>query len=230
MNRIIIPVLLLSFVIVILPDLRADDYQYQEFTEKKNHVPFADYIPRIRMHYETVPHYLEDYYELYGLKLYYNENSLRKNIERLKTALQCKFRHPSTALVKIESEKEYYKYRNLMFMHINILIMRSYMRIASSYDQQNIRFYSAPFAKDIIDSLAFAEKFYNEAIPYWDEAVKFATVASSVKITTDLGYIESERKAIMKGDLDFKKIINGHIAKLKKKRDILSAMLAKQTK
>jgi len=230
MTRIIIPALLLSFFTVILPGLRAEDYQYQEFKEKKKHVPFADYIPRIRLHYETVPHYLEDYYELYGFKQYYNENSLRKNIERLKTALQCKFRHPSRALVKIESEKEYYKYRNLMFMHLNILIMRNYMRIASSYDQQKISFYSAPFAKDITDSLEFAEKYYNEALPYWDEAVKYAAVASSVKITTDLGFIESERKSIMKGDLDFKKIINGHIAKLKKKRDKLSAMLAKQTK
>jgi hypothetical protein len=206
-------------------DLRADDYQYQYFHgEDIKHVPFSDYIPRIRLHYRTVPHYLEDYYELYGLKLHYNENTLRMNIERLKTALQCKFRHPSDALVKIESEKEYFKYRNLMFMHINLIIMRNYMRIASRYDQQKIRFHSAPFAKEINESFILAEKYYTDALPYWEEAVKYARVASTVKITTDLGYIESERFSILKGDLDFKKIINDHLSRIQKKKETLNSM------
>jgi len=223
---------LLPLIICILAinlDLNAEDYQLQYFQDyKKEHVPFSDYIPRIRLHYQTVPHYLEDYYELYGLKLYYNENTLRRNIERLKTALQCKFRHPSMALVKIQSDGEYFKYRNLMFMHINLIIMRNHMRIASRYDQQTIHFYSAPFAKEINESLDIAEKYYTDALPYWEEAVKYANIASTVKITTDLGFIETERKSIIKGDLDFKKIINDHIGKLRKKRDKLDGMAAIQ--
>ncbi len=121
----------------------SEDYQYQYFTEEKDkYVPFSDYIPKVRLHYKTVPHYLEDYYELYGMKQYYNENSLRMNIARMKTALNCKFRHPSEALVKVETKEEYLKYRRLMFMHINILIMRNYMRIASRYDKRRIYFYN----------------------------------------------------------------------------------------
>ena len=45
------------------------------------------------MLYEVIthPHFLEDYYQLYGMKLYYNENSLRRNIRMLKIALNSKF-------------------------------------------------------------------------------------------------------------------------------------------
>ena len=103
---------LILIVILLSPlNLSGEDYQYQYFSEKDEYVPFSDYIPKVRMHYNTVPHHLEDYYLLYGMKLYYNENSLRKNIEMLKTGLNCRFRHPSEALVEIETEQEYLKYR-----------------------------------------------------------------------------------------------------------------------
>ena len=101
-------------ILVCTGTLQAEDYQYQYFTEEKDkYVPFSDYIPRSRLHYKTVPHYVEDYYLLYGMKQYYNENSLRMNILRMQKALFCKFRHPSEALVKLETEPEYKKYRKL---------------------------------------------------------------------------------------------------------------------
>jgi hypothetical protein len=204
-----------------------EDYQYQYFNKDKDkYVPFSDYIPKIRLHYFTVPHYLEDFYQLYGMKQHYNENSLRKNIERLKTALNCKFRHPSEALVKVESEEEYLKYRRLMFMHINILIMRSHMSIAARYDKQKITFYNSPFAKEIKESFDIAERFYREAIPYWETAKKYAADASEVRITTDLGFIESERFSIKNGDLDYGKIINDHLKRLDQKRQKLNSATA----
>ncbi len=202
--------------------LQAEDYQYQYFHEKQEHLPFSDYIPKVRLHYKTVPHYLEDYYELYGMKQYYNENSLRKNIERMKTALTCKFRHPSQALTKVESEEEYLKYRNLMFMHINMLIMRDYMKIARRYDKQKISFYSGEFSKEINESFDIAEELYREAMPFWHTAKMYAERASEIKLTTDLGFIESERYSIVHGDIDFEKIINGHLAKVEKKRQQLA--------
>ncbi len=219
-------VLIQVFSAMMGPGLRAEDYQYQYFSNEKNkYLPFSDYIPKVRLHYKTVPHYLEDFYELYGMKEYYNENSLRKNIERLKIALGCRFRHPSQALTKIESEEEYGKYRNLMFMHINMLIMRDYLKIASRYDKRRIYFYNLDFAREISESLSIAEGLYNEAIPYWNEAKKYAERASEEKITTDLGFIESERKSIIRGDTNFEKIIGGHLGKLEaKKRDLAGAM------
>jgi len=205
--------------------LSAEDYQYQYFQkdgEKEKYVPFSDYIPRVRKHYKTVPHYLEDYYQLYGMKQYYNVNSLRMNIARMKAALNSKFRHPSQALAKVETSEEYYKYRNLMYMHINLLIMRNYMRLASRYDKQKIYFYNMDYAKEISESLDIAESLYREAIPYWNIAKKHANTASTVKITTDLGKMESERYSIIHGELNFENIIDDHLTRLNKKKNKLN--------
>ncbi|OHD67245.1 MAG: hypothetical protein A2W19_07925 [Spirochaetes bacterium RBG_16_49_21] len=215
-------------LIAVASNLLAEDYPYQYFSkkEKDKYVPFSDYIPQIRLHYQTVPHYLEDYYLLYGLKQYYNENTLRKNIERLKTALRCKFRHPSMALVKVETEKEYLKYRNLMFMHINLLIMRGHLSIASRYDKRKIFFYNTDFARDIGESLALADQHYTEALPYWVSAREYANKASGIKIITDLGYMETERHSIMTGDLDFGKIIDNYRKNIISKKQKLNELTA----
>jgi hypothetical protein len=226
MNKKVIIALLNLFLAAALS---AEDYQYQYFSnkkEKEKYVPFSDYIPRIRLHYQTVPHYLEDYYLLYGMKMHYNENSLRKNIERLKTALQCKFRHPSQALVKVETDQEYLKYRNLMYMHINMLIMRNYLTIASRYDKQKVYFYNWDYGKEISESLDIADKYYGEALPYWDRVMEYANKASLIKITTDLGFIETERKNIITGDIDFGKIIAGYRSGVRSKKEKLNELKA----
>jgi len=225
MNKKIIPLILTIFFIS-GTSVSGEDYQYQYFSEKEEYVPFSDYIPRIRMHYYTVPHYLEDYYLLYGMKLYYNENSLRKNIEMLKTALNCNFRFPSEALVKLETDQEYLKYRKLMFMHINIMIMRNYLKIGVRYDKKNIKFYDSVFAKEINESLEIAKKMYEEAIPYWYEAKRHAEESSKIKITTKMSNIETERYRIITGELDFAKIINYHITSVNKKQAKLQNYLA----
>ena len=206
--------------------LRSEDYQLQYFKDKKKHLPFSDYIPKIRLHYKTVPHYLEDYYELYGMKEYYNENSLRMNIQRLKTGLESKFRHPSEALVPTENDEEYQKYRNLLFMHLNLLIMRNTMTIAARYNLHKIKFYSRDFAKEISESMDIAKRTYEEAIPYWKEAVKYAKNASKIKITTGLGFIESERYSIVNNELDFDRIIRGHMKKIDEKKKKLEKAVA----
>lgn len=219
--------MLITLITAFSPDLRGEDYQYQYFTEEKDkYVPFSDYIPRIRMHQNTHPHFLEDYYHLYGMKLYYNENSLRKNIEMLRRGLNSKFRHPSNAIVKVETEQEYLKYRKLMFMHMNILIMRNYMRIGVRYDMQKIYFYNAEYAEEISESLKIAEQFYKDALPYWREAKKHAAEASKIRLTTKLSNIESERYSIISGELDFEKIINRHIRDIALKQAKLQNYLA----
>jgi hypothetical protein len=216
------------FSIFSISSIYAEDYQYQYFQETKRFMPFSDYIPEIRLHYKTVPHYVEDFYLLYGLKLYYyNETVLRNNIEKLKIALNCKFRHPSEALVKTDSDEEYLKYRKLIAMNINLLIMRCYMKIASTYDLPKVSFHSGAFADEIKDSFKNADFFYNEAKPYWFEAKRLAEEASKIKITTDLGYEESTRFSIVKKQLNYERIINSHIAKLKTKSNQLDKLVAK---
>ncbi len=223
MKKFTVTTILLLLTVI---QLSAEDYQYQYFNQKKEYVPFSDYIPKSRIHYKTVPHFLEDYYLLYCMNQHYNENSLRRNIDRMEKALQCKFRHPSNALIKIESDKEYLKYRRLFFMHINLLIMRNYMKIAARYDKQKIYFYNLEFSKEIRDSLDTAEINYRKAIPYWQKAKKYAADASRIKITTDLGKMETERYRIIHNELDFKRIIGNHLKKLNKKKKRLDRYLA----
>ena len=218
--------ILLLIIILLYKAVSAEDYQYQYFSQKDEYVPFSDYIPKVRLHYYTVPHYLEDYYLLFGMKLYYDESSLRKNIEMLKTSLNSKFRHPSQALVEVDTEQEYLKYRKLMFMHINIMIMRNYLKIGSKYDKIRVKFHDAPFAAEIIDSLDIAIRMYKEALPYWEEARKHAESASEIKITTRMSNIETERYRIVRGELDFNKIINNHIASSERKKRELQKYLA----
>lgn len=207
----------------------AQDYQYQYFAKEKDKdgkVPFSDYNPRSRLHWQTVPHYVEDFYQLYGMKLYYDENSLRENIRNLKLALSTKFRHPSQAIVKVETEAEYEKYKNLILMRINYLMMRDTMKIAARYDKQKIYFYNLDYAKCIDESLDIADSLYAEALPYWNETKKYAEKASQYKITTELSSMESDRYSIIHGDTDFAKIIADDRAKIRKKKGELSKALA----
>ena len=207
-------------------DLAADEmYQYQyhaKIKNEQNKVPYSDYIPKVKLHWQTVPHYVEDYYLLYGMQQYYDENSLRANISRMEAALNTKFRHPSEALVKVQTEEEYKKYKDLMLMHINMLIMRDIMKIAVRYDKQQIYFYNLDYAQVISDSLDEADKIYDQALPYWKEAKRYAESASKYKITTELSYMESERFSIVKGDTDFQKIIGNHRSRIQKKKQQLA--------
>jgi hypothetical protein len=217
--------LIITFLLFIGP-VQAVDYQYQYFNNEKNedgYLPFSDYIPRVRKFNRTHPQHVEDFYSLYGMPLYYNENDLRENIRLLKIALTVNFRHPTEALCKITTEKEYYKYRNLMFMRINILIMRDYMKIAAKYDKRDVYFYDIHYEEDLLKSFAIAEENYKAAIPYWEAALKYAKTASKIKITTDLGSIESERYSFMTGEVNYLKIINNHLSGLEKKKSKLSS-------
>ena len=115
-------------------------------------------------------------------------------------------------------------------MHINILIMRDQMKIAARYDRPNLKFYDQVFAKEIRESLDTAEKYYSDAIPYWEKAKQYAHAASTVKVTTDLGYMETERFRIIQGDLDYGKIIKGHLNKVNEKKRKLDYYMASAQK
>ncbi|PNV76690.1 hypothetical protein [Leptospira inadai] len=203
------------------PDL---DYNY-EYEKNGVYTKFSDWVP-YKLH-KWEPKFLEDYYELYGLKLHYKENELRRNIFFLKAGLNRRFRHPRNALCPVKNEEEYHKYRLLLFMHINLQIMRSYMRIASQFDKRHLYFYNLDFAHELKQSFEVADGFYKEAIPYWENALKYADEASENDSDLDLGTMETERFEIITGKLDFGKIISDHRSRLTKKRETVSAYLTK---
>ena len=88
-------------------------------------------------------------------------------IHFLKTALLRRFRHPRNALAKTKTKEEYHKYRLLLFMHLNLKIMRSYLRLGSLFDKRHLYFYNLDFADELKESFKIAEFYYQQAVPYW---------------------------------------------------------------
>ncbi|MBE7411681.1 MAG: hypothetical protein L6Q54_13415 [Leptospiraceae bacterium] len=217
--------ILLLGIVLLSSSLKSEvdlDYNY-EYEKNGTHTKFSDWIP-YKLH-KWEPKFLEDFYELYGLKLHYGENELRRDIYFLKIGLKKRFRNPKNALCEIKDENAYYKYRLLVFMHINLQIMRSLMRIGSLYDKRHLYFYNLDYAYDLKKSFEIANSFYKESKDYWKKAKDYADKADKVPIDLDLGTIESERFDISHGKLDFEKIIDTHLSKLDKKQKIVDEFL-----
>lgn len=216
-----VPIFYLFFLTAIFSEVDLNyNYEYEKGGVKTK---FSDWVP-YKLH-KWNPKFLEDYYELYGLKLHYGENELRRDIGFLKTGLNANFRHPTNALCKTENEKEYHKYRLLVTMHINLQIMRAYMRIASLYDKRHLYFQNLTFAHDLKKSFTTAESIYKEAIPFWEKALDLAKKADEIKREIDLGTMESERYEIVTGKLHFGNIIGDHIKAVRKKIESIDEYL-----
>ncbi len=177
-------------------------------------VKFSDWIPFRQRKYE--PLHLEDFYQLYGLPMGYNTAEVKESIYFLVEALTHRFRHPGQALCRITTEAEHLKYRNLMFMHINLLIMRMYLRLGSLYDLRYLRYYNLDVADDLEVSFMVARTYYGQAVAYWNQAKQHALLAGEHRFMLDFPALESERFMIMRGKLDFAPIIQGHIDHVEK--------------
>lgn len=201
------------------------DYYYDQ---SEMYTKFSDWIPK-RLH-QWNPQNVEDFFLLYSLRMIYGEEELRRNIFFLKIALEKRFRHPSQALCKIETKEQYHKYRLLIFMHLNLKIMRSYLRIGSLYDKRHLYFYNLDFADELKESFAVAEGFYKEAIPYWQKAKEYALKAGVYNFELDMGSLESIRYEISTGEIDFNKYIGEHLARVREKQNAVNDFLAQMNK
>jgi len=213
-------ILLFLLPALLFAQLRLDYY----YDQSGMYTKFSDWIPK-RLH-QWNPSHVEDFFLLYSLKSLYGEEELRRNIFFLKIALEKRFRHPSEALCKIETPEQYHKYRLLIHMHINLHIMRSYLRIGSLFDKRHLYFYNLDFADELKASFAIAEGFYKEAMPYWEKAKELAMEADKHKFELDLGHIESIRFDIIQGEIDYNKIISKHIKNVQAKEDAVNEFLA----
>ena len=113
-----------------------------------------------------------------------------------------------------------------MFMHINLMIMKSYLHIGSLYDKRHLYFYNLDFADELKASFAEAEKSYIEAFPYWKKAREYAEKAGAYNFDLDLGPMETTRFEIQTGKLDYDKIISKHIAAVKDKQKTVADFLS----
>jgi hypothetical protein len=215
--------ILLGFIDISSKDFTLDlNYNY-EYEQNGAKTKFSEWVP-YKLH-KYSPKFLEDYYELYGLRLHFTENDLRKDIYYLKVGLESRYRHPRNALCQIKDEEMYYKYRLLLSMHLNLQLMRSYTRLASLYDKRFVYFHNLDFAHELKNSFKISKGYYKEALPYWKKAKEDALKASKITKEVDLGTLESERFEIFQGKLNFDYIIQDHLDRLEKKQGIIEEYL-----
>lgn len=191
-------------------------------------VKFSDWIPFKQL--KSYPRFLEDYYQIYGLPHHYKPVDIKEAIYFLLLARSHRFRHPRDALCKIETSQQYHKYRLLMFMKLNLLLMRMHLRLGSMYDKRHLYFHDLDFSDDLEVSFLIARTYYREAYHYWKEAVKYARQAHEYPFEIDLPQIESERYRIVRKELDYDRIIGLHVARVDAKLGIAQKFLAQEGK
>lgn len=187
---------------------------------------FSDWVPK-RLH-QWQPQFVEDFFLLYSLKQHSQQEEIRRNIFFLKIALEKKFRHPREALCLIHNPQEYHKYRLLMHMHLNLQIMRSYLRLGSLFDKRHLYFYNLDFAPELKNSFQVAEGYYRESMDYWKKARNLALEASSYNFEIDMPGLESIRADILAGDIDYTVFTGNHLLRLKQKQQEVDNWLAQK--
>ncbi|MBL8021570.1 MAG: hypothetical protein JNM27_18005 [Leptospirales bacterium] len=189
-------------------------------------VKFSDWVPVKRHRIE--PAFFEDFYGLYGLPPAYNTEEIKESIYYLTMALSSRFKHQRGALCEIKNEAEYHKYRSMMYMQTNLLIMRMFLRLGSMYDKRFLYSHDLDVADDLTVSFRIAKAYYEQAKPYWELAKKYAVQASQHRFELDLPGIESERFNIISGKTNFERIIDRHIVDVSAKIEVADSFVARE--
>lgn len=172
--------------------------------------------------------YLEGFYSLYVENFYQYPKDVNRNIYYLKSSLQADFRNPLYAIAKIENKIQWEKYRYLMYMHINLKLVDSFLQLAKGLDKREAYFYNAPWKEYNIKSLNEAELYYMEAKIHWVDALEWSSKAADDEFMflyiEDIITFEDESQMIQTGELDYNKIIDKHLKRLNKVRDKFKAM------
>lgn len=166
--------------------------------------------------------YLEGFYNLYVENFYQYPHDVNRNIYYLKASLGVPFRNPLYALAEIENKDEWEKYRYLMYTHINLKLVDSFLQLAKGLDKQKAYFYNAPWKEYNIKSLNEAELYYLEAKKHWVDAVEWSSLAADEKFMflfiEEIQNFEDESYMIQTGELDYNKIIDKHLTRLRRVR------------
>ncbi|MBP5283960.1 MAG: hypothetical protein J6Y93_04785 [Treponema sp.] len=164
--------------------------------------------------------YKEDYYKLYHVHYQQYPDDCMENIYWLEKAVKADFCNPLYAMSRIETEKDWEKYRYLFMMHVNLKIIEQYLRLGRIYDKKVAHFYDAPWSEVYVEELQKTLSCYQTCRMYWQEAKLWAEKANTGSFKflylTDLQYWEDERERIATGDLDYEKTLNREITRVKK--------------
>lgn len=164
--------------------------------------------------------YKEDWYKLYHVHYQQYPDDCIENIYWLEKAVQADFCNPQFVDIKIETEKEWEKYRYLFQMHINLKLIEQHLRLGRSYDKKCIYFYDAPWKDEYLNNMQKALSCYQAGLYYWQEAKVWCEKANAASFNflfiTGKQNWEDERERIANGDLDYEKMLNREINRLEK--------------
>jgi hypothetical protein len=175
--------------------------------------------------------YKEDFYRLYHVHYQQYPDDCIENIYWLEKAAQGDFCNPLYADAKIDTEKQWEKYRYLFQMHINLKLIEQHLRLGRTYDKKVAHFYDAPWKDEYIDDLNKALSCYQAGLYYWQETQLWAEKANAASFDflfiTDEQNWEDERERIKTGDLDYGKMLNREITRVTKVKNDFLAMNTK---
>ncbi|MGC8765326.1 MAG: hypothetical protein ACP5QT_05515 [Brevinematia bacterium] len=164
--------------------------------------------------------YKEEFFRLYNEWLYKDLDSTSRNIYFLELAYVVPFDHPIRALVPITNEVQYERYKNLLMMHITLMLTKEYINYGYMYMKENIYFFNDEFKKEYLMGYDIAEFYFESARKYWKEAINFAIMADEVKgYRIPLEYIEDELYRIKTMDLNYDKVIDNLIERINRNRE-----------
>jgi len=158
-------------------------------------------------------YYAEEFY-LYVMNLYQVNPSLERNIRFMQWALKAPFDNPVRSLAKIETKTDFLRYQQLFKMHVNLLIIDSYLQIARRFDKEHVYFFNLQYAEHLKKSFGIAHYFYEISFNYWDETLKYANETEKYPGRIGVDGWEDELFLIQNGMLDYHAIIDGHLEKL----------------
>lgn len=158
-------------------------------------------------------YYAEEFY-LYVMNLYQVNPSLERNIRFMQWALEAPFDNPVRSLARIETENDFLRYKTLFRLHVNLLIIDSYLQLARRFDKQHVYFFNLWYAESLKESFHIARYYYQIGLNYWDEVKKYAQAGGEIPGRIDLDEWEDELASILNGELDYGVIIFSHLEKL----------------
>ena len=169
--------------------------------------------------------YAEQFYKLYHEHLLRYPERILENIVWLEQALKSDFCNPLYALAAVDIKEKYPRYKYLFSMHVNLLIVKEYRKIADKFTKHEAYFYNYPWKDQNIDSLDLAEEFLKMAYFYWDESVRYSNLINGESyFFTELQNWEDENYRIQNGELDYKFILDRDLQKIRDVRAAFEAM------
>lgn len=169
-------------------------------------------------------YYAEEFY-LYVLNLHHTNPNLERNIRFMQWALEAPFDNQVRSLALIETESDFKRYKELFRMHVNLLIIDSYLQLAWRFDKEHVYFFNLWYAEELKESFTIARYFYEVALNYWDEVQRHAANTDETSGRINLDHWENELYLIQTGELDYAEIIDGHLHRLESRMQKVEAYL-----